>query len=344
MALDLPREELLAHVAPNDPSRPMNLRRTEALRRLVRETDLRERHLVQPLFVVEDPADAGSIDSLPGQSRLTRDEVIDAARQAQSLRLGGVLLFGVPTQRPRSHRADPESNGAFLLEVIQAVKHAAPDLVLATDVCLCPYTHDGQCVVTSGEGDIELEATLAAYGRMSVAHARAGADIVAPSGMIDGTVRAVRASLDGAALASTPIMAYSAKYASSLYGPFRAAAGSASPHTDRRWHQMDPANAREALHEIALDLAQGADVVMVKPALHYLDVVARARDAFPRARIAAYHVSGEYAMLASAAQRGWIDLASALDETLLAIRRAGADLCITYGAVAWAQRRRKPEP
>ncbi len=316
---------------------PMRLRRSPALRRLVRQTNLLPRHLVQPLFVVEDATLAGPIDGLRDQRRLTVDQAVEAGVRAQRLGLGGVLLFGVPANKT----PHPETSGDFLLKAIARLRAEVPELLLITDVCLCPYTEHGHCCVYGGDGSPDLEATRRAYGRLAVEQAGAGAQMVAPSGMIDGTVGAVRGALDAAGMVHMPIMAYSVKHASGLYGPFRGAANSTPGFGDRRWHQMDPANAREALAEIELDLAQGADIVMVKPAVHALDVIASARRDFPRATIAAYHVSGEFSMLSAAAERRWVDWPTALHETLYAIRRAGADIVITYGAIDWASR---PEP
>jgi porphobilinogen synthase len=318
-------------------SRPMRLRSNPAIRAAVRETEVLPRHLIQPLFIAESAADAVPIEGLPGQRRLTAATIQERARQAQDVGLGGVLLFPVPATKaaPRPYEFSP---GRFFLDAIAAARDAAPDLLLATDVCLCPYTHDGQCVLSrAGTHAPDLPATLDAYGHLAAAHATAGAHVVAPSGMIDGTVAAVRDALDRDGHDHSAILAYSVKYASSLYGPFRTAARSAPTGPDRRWHQMDPSNANEALREVRLDLDQGADLVMIKPALHYLDVIAAVHRAHPCVPVAAYHVSGEYAMLHAAAANGWLDYAAALDEALTAIRRAGASLIITYAAIEYAQ-------
>ena len=305
--------------------RPRRLRRTE----MVRETDLAPGDLVYPLFVCPGKKVRQPIASMPGQFNLSVDEAVAEAQEAHGLGVPAVILFGIP------ERKDDKASGAWDPEGIvqraaHALKKAAPKLLVVGDVCLCEYTDHGHCGVVEKE-EIANDPSLDLLARTAVSQARAGVDIVAPSDMMDGRVAAIRRALDAAALTETPILSYAAKYASAFYGPFREAAQSAPLFGDRRSHQMDPANVREALKEVALDIEEGADMVMVKPALPYLDVVWRVRQAF-NVPVAAYHVSGEYAMLAAAAQNGWLDRDRAILESLLAIRRAGADLIITYFA------------
>ena len=309
--------------------RPRRLRRTEAIRSLVRETDLAPGDLIQPLFVCPGKKVRQPIASMPGQFNLSVDEAVAESQEAHGLGVPAVILFGIP------ERKDDKASGAWDPEGIvqraaHALKKAAPKLLVVGDVCLCEYTDHGHCGVVEKE-EIANDPSLDLLARTAVSQARAGVDIVAPSDMMDGRVAAIRRALDAAALTETPILSYAAKYASAFYGPFREAAQSAPLFGDRRSHQMDPANVREALKEVALDIEEGADMVMVKPALPYLDVVWRVRQAF-NVPVAAYHVSGEYAMLAAAAQNGWLDRDRAILESLLAIRRAGADLIITYFA------------
>lgn len=308
--------------------RMRRLRRTAGLRRLVREARLEPAQIVWPLFITlgERPE---AIASMPGVHRHPVGHAADLARRANDLGVGGVLLFGIP------HVKDEQGSGAYdpdgvVQRAVRAMKDAAPDLVVITDVCLCEYTSHGHCGVLAGD-DVDNDATLELLARTAVSLARAGADVVAPSDMMDGRVEAIREALDAAGSAHTPIMSYAAKYASSFYGPFREAAESAPKRGDRRGYQMDPANADEALREIALDLDEGADIVMVKPALPCLDIIRRAKDRFG-GPVAAYQVSGEYAMIKLAAQAGAIDGEAAMMEALLAIRRAGADIVITYAA------------
>ena len=311
---------------------PGRVRALPGLRALVRETELTAARLVLPLFVTDDPAAAVPVDSLPGVRRHLVAELPAVAAQVEAAGLGAVLLFGVPQGR------DPEGEGAWapgnLVEkAIAGLKQTAPDLVVMTDVCLCPWRSDGHCGrFTAGRG-LDHAATRTALARMAVRHAEAGADVVAPSAMADGQVAAIRAALDQAGFRDQAILAYSAKFASAFYGPFRDAARSAPAFGDRRSHQLDPANGREAVHEVALDLAEGADLVMVKPALPALDVIAGVRARHPAARLFAYQVSGELAQLQAAAQRGWLDYEATLLESLLAIRRAGADAILTYAAL-----------
>jgi porphobilinogen synthase len=305
------------------------LRRTPALRALVRETDLGPGDLLEPLFICPGRRQRREISSMPGQFNLSVDEAVAEAQEASSLGLPGVLLFGIPPAKDArgSSAYDPQG---IVQEATRAIKTAVPDGLVVTDVCLCEYTDHGHCGVVDGQ-EIANDPTLELLARQAVSHARAGADIVAPSDMMDGRVGAIRRALDEAGFAQVPILSYAAKYASAFYGPFREAAQSAPQFGDRRSHQMDPPNVREALREVALDIEEGADLVMVKPALPYLDVIHRVRRAFP-VPVAAYHVSGEYSMLVAAAQNGWIDRDRVVLESLYAIRRAGADLIVTYCA------------
>lgn len=304
------------------------LRRTEGLRRLVREARLDPAQLIWPLFITLSKR-AEPVASMPGVQRWPVEESAALARKALDMRVGGVLLFGIPDAK------DDRGSGAYdaegvVQQAVRAMKAAAADLVVITDVCLCEYTAHGHCGVLHGD-DVDNDATLELLAHTAVSHARAGADIVAPSDMMDGRVGAIREALDGKGFAHTPIMSYAAKYASAFYGPFREAAESAPQRGDRRGYQMDPANADEALHEIALDLDEGADIVMVKPAMPCLDVISEAKDRFG-GPVAAYQVSGEYAMIKLAAQAGALDGDKAMMEALTAIRRAGADIIITYAA------------
>lgn len=324
-------------------ARTRRLRASEALRGLARETRLDPSAFVYPLFAVEGRGVREPIASLPGQHRLSTDMLADEARELRELGVRAVLLFGVPG------RKDAEGSGAWAADGIaqraaSALRDADPALAVIADVCLCEYTDHGHCGPLDARGEVVNDAAVELLARTAVSLADAGAGMVAPSDMMDGRVGAIRAELDAAGHAGLPIMAYSAKYASAFYGPFREAAGSAPAFGDRRGYQMDPPNVREAVREAAIDAAEGADVVMVKPALAYLDVVraVRASTALP---LAAYNVSGEYAMLKAAAERGWLDEERAVLETLTAIRRAGADIVITYHAKEAARwLRRAPAP
>ena len=318
------------------PSRRLRrLRRTPALRRMVRETALTVDDLILPLFVREGTEARRPIASMPGCFQLSVDGLLEEAAKAAGAGVPAVIVFGIPEAK------DPEGSGAYdrrgiVQCVIGAIKERGPDLAVIADVCLCQYTDHGHCglVVKGPDGtpEVDNDATLEVLARTAVSLAEAGADVVAPSGMMDGQVGAVRAALDEAGHQNVAIMAYSAKYASAFYGPFRDAAESPPRFGDRRAYQMDPANAREALREIELDIEEGADIVMVKPALAYLDVVSRARDAFD-VPIAAYNVSGEYAMLKAASANGWLDETQAILEVLGGIKRAGADMILTYHAL-----------
>ena len=306
------------------------LRSTPALRGLRREHHLRADQLVQPLFVVEDPRLAGPVESMPGVVRLTLAEVASAAATLHAAGIRAVLLFGLPAEKDHAGLAAADEQG-IVPRAVAAIRSAAPDLAVITDLCLCASTDHGHCAPVE-DGRVLNDEALDTLGRAAVAHAAAGADLVAPRGMLDGGVAAIRAALDDAGFAERGILAYSAKYASAFYGPFREAARSAPAFGDRRSHQMDPANVAEAIEEAAADLAEGADIVMVKPAGPCLDVVRRLRDRFEGTPIAAYQVSGEYAALMAAAERGWLDLRAAALESLLGIRRAGASIIVTYFA------------
>jgi porphobilinogen synthase len=310
-------------------SRPRRLRRTPALRELTRETRLHPGALVYPLFVRKGRGVKQEIASMPGQYHFSPDTIVKEAGAALEDGVRAVLLFGLPDAKDAEGSEAWDDQGAVQLAV-GALKKAFPDLLVMTDVCLCEYTSHGHCGVVEA-GGVANDATLPLLARAAVSQARAGADIVAPSDMMDGRVGAIREALDAEGLTDTAILSYAAKYASAFYGPFREAAGSAPQFGDRRGYQMDPANADEAMKEIALDLDEGADLVMVKPALAYLDVIRRAKDTF-QVPIAAYNVSGEYAMLEAAAARGWIDRERAILETLTSIRRAGASIILTYHA------------
>jgi len=316
--------------------RPRRMRRRDALRRLVRETHVVAEQLVQPLFVVPGTGVETPVASMPGVVQQSVDRVAEECRRLADTGVTAVLLFGIPETK------DARGSGAVAADgvvprAVQAIRRAAPDLVVITDVCLCEYTDHGHCGLLRGE-EVDNDPTLAVLAAEAVAHARAGADVVAPSDMMDGRVGAIRRALDGAGFEAVPILSYAAKFASGFYGPFRDAAGSTPAFGDRRGYQMDPANAEEALREVALDIDEGADMVMVKPALPYLDVIRRVKDRFAYP-VAAYQVSGEYAMIKAAARNGWLDEARAVDETLTAIRRAGADVVITYFAKDVARER-----
>jgi len=309
--------------------RPRRLRRSELLRSLVRETDLAAGDLILPLFVVPGRRVRHEIPSMPGQFNLSVDEAVAEAQEAQSLDVPAVILFGIPPAK------DAKASGAYdphgiVQEAASSIKKEVGNMLVVADVCLCEYTDHGHCGVVRGD-EIQNDETLDLLARTAVSQAKAGADIVAPSDMMDGRVAAIRKALDAAGLEQVPILSYAAKYASGFYGPFREAAQSTPKFGDRRTHQMDPANAREAIREVLLDIEEGADMVMVKPALPYLDVIYRVRQAV-NVPVAAYHVSGEYAMLAAAARNGWIDRERVMMESLVSIRRAGADLIVTYFA------------
>jgi porphobilinogen synthase len=306
------------------------LRRSEPLRRLVRETRVAPEDLVQPLFVVPGRDVDEPIAALPGVSHLSIDRAVDAARAAAEAGVGGVLLFGLPGHKDEAGSGAYDDEGVVQLAT-RALKRALPDLPVITDVCLCQYTSHGACGVVRDGGEVDNDLTLELLAKTAVSHAEAGADVVAPSDMMDGRVGALRAALDAEGLSATPILSYSSKFASVFYGPFRDAAQSAPASGDRRGYQLDPANGDEALRESLADLDEGADMLMVKPAMPYLDVIARLKER-TLAPVAAYQVSGEYAMLRAAAAAGAFDERAAVLESLVAIRRAGADLVITYHA------------
>jgi porphobilinogen synthase len=310
-------------------TRLRRLRRTPALRAMVRETKLAIDDLVLPLFACPGSGVANPVPSMPGVFQHSVDRLVEACREAAGDGIGAVLLFGLPEWKDAAGSAAWADDGV-VQRACRALKEALPDLVVVVDVCFCEYTDHGHCGVLRGN-EVDNDATLGNLARQAVSLAAAGADVIAPSDMMDGRVAAIRAALDEGGFAATPILSYAAKFASGFYGPFREAAGSTPSFGDRRAYQMDPANGREALREAALDVDEGADLLMVKPALPYLDVIAALRYEFDLP-LAAYHVSGEYAMLKAAAERGWLDYDRVMMESLVAIRRAGADLVLTYCA------------
>jgi porphobilinogen synthase len=299
------------------------------MRRLVRETRLDPANFILPLFICPGEGVRRPITSMPPQCQLSIDTAVEECREILALGISGVILFGLPESK------DEQASGAYddsgiVQRAIRAIRREVPGLLVITDVCNCEYTSHGHCGLIV-DGDVDNDATLEWLAKSAVSHARAGADIVAPSDMMDGRVAAIRTALDGQGFIKTPILSYAAKYASVFYGPFREAAESAPQFGDRRSYQMDSANAREAMREMELDLAEGADMLMVKPAMPYLDIIREARDRFD-VPLAAYQVSGEYSMIMAAAANGWIDLERAMMESLISIRRAGADFVITYFA------------
>jgi porphobilinogen synthase len=333
--------------------RPRRLRLNPALRAMVRETHLSPEDFIYPLFVRHGRKIQEEIPSMPGQYKWSVDQLPEQARLITALGIPAVILFGIPAEK------DPVglenfSPGGIIQQAIQSLKDAVPELVVVTDVCLCEYTDHGHCgLLNSGpepnlhlpKGYVLNDPTLDVLGRVAVSHAEAGADILAPSGMMDGMVRSIRSALDESGFDHLPILSYAVKYASSFYGPFRDAAEGAPRFGDRKSHQMDPANAREALREAAQDVGEGADMLMVKPAMPYLDVIRRVHEAFPELPMAAYQVSGEYAMLKAAALNGWMDEKGAVLESLTAIKRAGAGMVITYyakQAARWLEESRLP--
>jgi porphobilinogen synthase len=321
-------------------SRPRRLRLTSGLRDMLRETDLIPTDFIYPLFVRHGQNIQDEISSMPGQYQWSLDRLPREVEEIARLGIPAVLLFGIPEQKDPTGLENFSSEG-IIQQAIQLIKKAIPELLVVTDVCLCEYTDHGHCGLLNSEqnGNPHLPAgyplndpTLEILAKVAVSHAQAGADIVAPSGMMDGMVAAIRVALDGAGYDHLPILSYAVKYASSFYGPFREAAEGAPKFGDRKTHQMDPANSREALREAAIDVAEGADMLMIKPALPYLDIIHRIHDSFPELPTAAYNVSGEYAMLKAAARNGWLDERRAVLETLTGIKRAGADIIITYHA------------
>ncbi len=320
--------------------RPRRMRKNENLRRLIRETRLSADNLIYPLFVVPGKGVKKPIASMPGVFQMSADVLVPEVRAAKEAGIPAVLLFGVP------ERKDEVASGAFardgvVQQAVRRIKDKAADILIVTDVCLCEYTSHGHCGMLK-KGAVDNDLTLEVLAETAISHARAGADMVAPSAMMDGQVGAIREGLDEAGFDDLPIMAYAAKYASAFYGPFREAAESAPQFGDRKAYQMDPANGDEAIREITLDVEEGADILMVKPALAYLDVIRRAREEFDLP-LAAYNVSGEFAMIKAAAQLGWLDGERAMWEVLMAIRRAGADMIITYFALEAARGLRKAQ-
>ncbi|QJA05604.1 porphobilinogen synthase [Thermosulfurimonas marina] len=309
--------------------RPRRLRRTEALRAMVRETELSVKHLIYPLFVCPGKGVREEVSSMPGVFRLSVDEAVREAREVFELGVPAVILFGIPEKKDEVG-SEAYAKRGIVQRAISAIKKEVPELLVVTDVCLCEYTSHGHCGIIK-DSEVDNDATLEQLARIAVSHARAGADMVAPSDMMDGRVARIREALDEAGFSHVPILSYAVKYCSSFYGPFREAADSAPQFGDRRSYQMDPANAREALREAALDIEEGADILMVKPALPYLDIIRALREEFNHP-IAAYQVSGEYAMIKAAARLGWLDEERVMLESLLSIRRAGADIIITYFA------------
>ena len=319
--------------------RPRRLRQREVFRRMVRETVVDVDDLIYPLFAVHGTGVAREVASMPGVFQYSVDRLVKEAAEVAALGIPAVILFGVPRVKDAAGSEAWDDDG-IISRAVRALKDQAPDLAVITDVCLCEYTDHGHCGLVK-DGVVQNDQTVERLVAEALTHARAGADIVAPSDMMDGRVGAIRRALDAAGFADTPIMAYAAKYASGFYGPFRDAAESTPQFGDRRGYQMDPANADEAVREVALDLEEGADIVMVKPAMPYLDIIRRVKDTFRRP-LAAYQVSGEYAMLKAAARAGWLDEPRVAMESLTAIKRAGADVIITYyakEAAGWLRRR-----
>jgi len=305
------------------------LRKNENFRRLTRETIISVDNFVYPLFVVSGKGVKKPIASMPGHFQLSVDNLVEEARAVQALKIPALLLFGIPDKKDEK-ASGAYAKGGIIQQAVKAVKGAVPEILVITDVCLCEYTSHGHCGIVE-QGNVLNDASLELLAKTALSQAQAGADMVAPSAMMDGQVGAIREALDENALENVPIMAYAAKYASAFYGPFREAAESAPQFGDRKAYQMDPANADEAMREISLDVAEGADIIMVKPALPYLDIIYRAKQEFDLP-LAAYNVSGEYSMIKAAAQAGWLDEEKTMLETLTAIKRAGADIIITYWA------------
>ncbi len=314
--------------------RARRLRRNEIFRALVRETSISPAHLVYPLFVMPGKGKREEVPSMPGVFRLTVDQLGKEAKECMSLGVNNVILFGLPDKKD-SRGSGAHAKDGIIQRAIKELKNKTPELMISTDVCLCEYTSHGHCGILIEE-EVDNDATLEVLAKTALSHAQAGADMVAPSDMMDGRVAEIRGILDENNFHMVPIMSYAVKYASAFYGPFRDAAECAPQHGDRKAYQMDPGNVREALREATLDVDEGADILMVKPALAYLDIIGRLREEFDLP-IAAYHVSGEYAMIKAAAERGWIDGEKVMCESLLSIRRAGADIIITYFAKEMAR-------
>lgn len=309
--------------------RPRRLRQNESIRRMVRETQLSVNDLIFPLFVTEGKQVKNPIKSMPGHFQFSIDLLIGEVKEVYQLGIPAIILFGIPAYKD-AQGSDAMSNEGIIQRAVKSIKDAIPEMYVITDVCFCEYTDHGHCGAVV-EGDVDNDTTLEMLGKQVLSHARAGADMVAPSGMMDGMVAAIRQALDENGFKKIPIMSYAAKYASAFYGPFREAAESAPQFGDRRTYQMDPANAREALYEVDLDVNEGADIIMVKPALAYLDIIRRVRERIDLP-VAAYNVSGEFSMVKAAAQMGWIDEKKITLEILTSIKRAGADLILTYSA------------
>jgi porphobilinogen synthase len=309
--------------------RPRRLRRNENLRRMVRETHLSVNDFIMPLFIVPGSGVTNPISSMPGIAQLSVDRAVEECKEIRDLGIPGVILFGIPDHKDPVG-SDAYADDGIIQTALRTLKEEVPGLLLMTDVCFCEYTDHGHCGIIKGQ-DVDNDATLEILVKESVSHAQAGADIIAPSDMMDGRVGAIRQGLDSAGFPHIPILAYAAKFASGFYGPFREAADSTPQFGDRRSYQMDPANGDEALREVAFDIEEGADMVMVKPALPYLDIIRRVKDHFDYP-VAAYNVSGEYAMIKAAAQNGWLDEERVMMEALTSIKRAGADMILTYFA------------
>jgi len=320
--------------------RPRRLRQSTALRQLVREESLAVTDCVLPLFIKENQSNKQAILSMPGHFQLGLDDLDSEIAQIEALKIPAVLLFGIPAEKDATGSSSLRQDG-IVQRAIKKIKSLAPRLLVIADLCFCEYTDHGHCGVlhqrVDGQFDVDNDATLPLLVNQALSLVEAGADIIAPSGMMDGMVAALRHGLDQAGFVGTPIMSYAVKYASAFYGPFREAAEGAPQHGDRRSYQMDPANAHRALREAELDIAQGADFLIVKPAQNYLDIIYRIKSAFPFMPVVAYQVSGEFAMIKAAAANGWMDEQQAIEESLLAIKRAGADIIITYFAKTFAQ-------
>ncbi len=310
--------------------RPRRLRKNTAMRRLVRETSLSADNLIYPLFVREGKSVREPVAAMPGIERYSPDTLGPVVKRVASLGIPAVLLFGIPQKKDEFGTAAHKADGV-VQQAVRRIKDACPDLLVITDLCLCEYTSHGHCGILTPEGEVENDETLEVLAKVALSHAKAGADIIAPSDMMDGRVGFIREALDEGGHELLPIMSYSAKYASAFYGPFREAAGSKPAFGDRKSYQMDPANIREAIREVALDVEEGADIIMVKPALPYLDVIRAVSDEFDEP-LAAYQVSGEYSMIRAAGANGWLDEKACMLESVTAIRRAGADMIITYFA------------
>lgn len=309
--------------------RPRRLRKNAAFRGLIRETHLSADQFIYPLFVMEGKNKKEEISSMPGVYRITVDKLEEEAKECLKLGIKSVILFGLPKKKDPVGTGAHDKNG-IIQKAIRELKKKAPEMLVVTDVCLCEYTDHGHCGCIIG-GDVDNDATLEILAKTALSHAQAGADMVAPSDMMDGRIAEIRAALDEHNFDSIPIMSYAVKYASAFYGPFRDAADCAPQFGDRRSYQMDPANSREAMREATLDVDEGADILMVKPAVAYMDIISKLKDEFDLP-VAAYHVSGEYAMIQAAAEKGWIDGEKVMEETLLSLKRAGADIIITYFA------------